>query len=68
MKTAEIKIFGIDTEFKDNLDILRKEDQSLKAFENSFNSTNFLDLNSITRSLTRNHPFYNGHIYPMLQI
>ena len=68
LKTSEIKIFGIDTKFKDDFGILRKEAQSIKAFKNSFNSTNFFDLRSITRSLTTNHPFYNGQIYPKLKI
>lgn len=61
--TLNIKVYGVQTDSKDNKEILINEIQSLDAFNKTFALTNFSEISSIYNTLSKKHPFYNGKVY-----
>lgn len=61
---ADLEIMGINSELKNNKDIVKKELKSTEVFMETFKNADFSNLNSIYQCLLNNHPLYNGKVYP----
>tara|TARA_B100000767_G_C19704793_1_gene510044 strand:+ start:746 stop:1291 length:546 start_codon:yes stop_codon:yes gene_type:complete len=61
-----VKIFGTHTDVTDDNRILLLEAQSADAFKRTFVQTDCSNINSIYRTLSKKHPFYNGEIHPKI--
>lgn len=59
-----LDVIGADVEFDDGF--LSKETESEIAFDRTFCNVNIGDMAQIMETLRRNHPFYNGKIYPKI--
>jgi len=59
-------VIGADVEFDDSF--LSKETESEIAFDRTFCNVNNGDMAQIMEALRNNHPFYNGKIYPKIQL
>lgn len=57
-------VIGADVDFDDKL--LSKEKESEIAFDRTFCDVNIGDIENIMEALKKNHPYYNGKIYPRI--
>ena len=62
----KVVIFGVKTKSHDNLKILKHEQQSIRAFLNTFDDVDFTSTRSIFNALATKHPYYNGEVYPKI--
>ena len=61
-----IDVYGVNTAASLDLEILQHEQQSLEAFFQTFNEVDFSSRREMFAALSKNHPFYNGKIYPKI--
>ena len=61
-----IDVYGVNTAATLDLEILQHEQQSLEAFFQTFNEVDFSSRREMFAALSKNHPFYNGKIYPKI--
>ena len=61
-----IKVFGAKTDAINDDSILSHERDSIDAFNRTFELTDCSSVNSIYNTLSTNHPFYNGKIFPQI--
>ncbi|MSP50252.1 MAG: YdcF family protein [Alphaproteobacteria bacterium] len=59
-----VGVKGAEVEFCD--DVLAKELNSESAFNRTFSNVKVGDIDQIMEALKKNHPFYNGKIYPKI--
>ena len=60
---SNISVIGVQTDNKNNPDVMRHEMQSIRDFDKTFYGIDFSDLYSVYQTLTTRHPFYNGDVY-----
>ena len=65
---SKIEVIGVNTPHKMDANILRHEEASIGAFERTFNGICFDNINLIYQAMVTKHPFYNGNIYPKIEI
>ena len=63
----DIKVVEAKTLLSKNVDTLKHEANSIKAFRKTFRNIDFANIESIFERLTSSHPFYNGDIYPKVK-
>ena len=61
-----VKVFGTQTDAINEDPILLLEAQSVDVFKKTFALTDCSNINSIYRTLSTKHPFYNGEIFPKI--
>ena len=65
---SNVLVIGSETKKINKSNVDQCERESIKAFEKTFNDADFNDIKSIYSVLSKKHPFYNGDIYPKLEL
>lgn len=63
----KIEVLGASTQANADSAIQQHELASIDAFYQTFEGVDFADDEAVFTALTKNHPFYNGMVYPLLK-
>ncbi len=64
--SVQVEVFGVDVPGNNDSNVLAHEAASLKAFRSTFDGVDLTSDEEVLKVLSRDHPFYNGAIYPSL--